>query len=714
MNESFSINPRIIAHFGEDLIKNESIALLELVKNSYDACASKCTIDFRTDNTDKLESLIISDDGYGMNEMIIKTVWLVIGTDFKYKKLEPNCCGRFPLGEKGIGRLGVHKLGRKITLISKTNKKDEEGKDSKEVILKINWETLIQAKTMDDFIVEVTENDVPKYFTDNATGTIIQIEELKTTWDRRQIREVYRNLTSLNSPFSKANDSFNVVINSNSDIFSGLPTFDDIKDSGLYFGHCVLKGNIIDEFKYEFRPWASLDKIEGRVITKNDLITEDTYLKGSRDFIDEKGKKRKNDYDIDLVESQIGKIEFDIVIYETDSQIFNWTNVEKTTIRNYLKENGGIRVYRDNVRVYDYGEKASDWLGIDLRRVQRVGGNVSNNILLGSIKLERSGSFGLKEKTNREGFIENESYRVFVDAVDYALSLIVKERNTDKSRLTTLYKKHKVVEPVLSDLSEVIELVENKVSIENGRKEILNYLFRINDQYKEVKEVLIKSANAGLNLSVVIHEIEKQIAALVGFAERGEKEHIIQISLNLEKIVRGYSSMIRKSAIGETRLTIIAKTALDNYEFRFSDHTISIFGNWKECGLKAYLAEAEAISVLTNLLDNSIFWLSYARKENRKISIFITDQIENFNSIIISDNGPGFNIPADVAVQPFMTGKPHNIGMGLGLHVANEMMKAMKGQLLFLDKNEIDFPQTIRENEIDSAIIALCFPKEKK
>jgi signal transduction histidine kinase len=457
-----------------------------------------------------------------------------------------------------------------------------------------------------------------------------------------------------------------------------------------------------------------LSRIDGRIITINDLQEEDKNIKGIRTVIDEKGKKKREDYDIDLTDSQIGKIEFDIIIYEMDAQIFNLVNSEKTSIKSYLKENGGVRVYRDDVRVYDYGEQANDWLGIDLKRVHRVGGNVSNNIILGSVKLNRAESFGLKEKTNREGFIENESYNIFVDAVDYALSLIVRERNVDKAILTTLYKKYKVIEPVLSDLNEVIGLVDSKVSVENGKDEILSYLYRINDQYKEVKEVLIKSANAGLNLSVVIHEIEKQVAALIGFAERGEKEHIIAISLNLEKIVRGYSSMIRKSAIGETKISTIVQTALDNYEFRFSDHRIKVLSNWYDCNLKAFLAEAESISVLTNLLDNSIYWLSYARKEDRKISIYITDQFDGYNSIIVSDNGPGFNIPTDIAIQPFITGKPHNIGMGLGLHIANEMMQAMKGKLLFLDKHEVVFPRNIRENQIDSAIVVLCFPKEKK
>lgn len=708
MEHIFSITPRIIAHFGEDLIKNESIALLELVKNSYDACASKCIIDFHTENN-QLVRLHIIDNGCGMNLKTIQDVWLVIGTDFKHKKIEPNACGRYPLGEKGIGRLGVHKLGKQIRLFSKTEY-------DKEIELFINWDKLDSAKDINDFIVDINENDTPKYFTNNTTGTHIIIENLKYTWDRRQVREVYRNLTSLNSPFSGTNESFKVDIRSNSNLFVGLPNFDAIKDSGLYFGHCVMKNGLIDTFEYDFKPWLSLSKIDcGRKITKNNLINEDLRIKGLKDIVDENGKRKRIEYDIDLDDFKIGDIEFDIIIYEMDAQIFSYINSEKSSIKSYLKENGGIRVYRDDVRVYDYGERDNDWLGIDLKRVHRVGGNVSNNIILGSVKLKRAESFGLKEKTNREGFIENDSYIAFVDAVNYALSLIVRERNVDKATLTTLYKKHRVIEPVLSDLNEVITLVENKELLERETKdEILKYLYRINDQYREVKEVLIKSANAGLNLSVVIHEIEKQVAALIGYAETGEKEHIKAISLNLEKIVRGYSAMIRKSSIGEITLASIASTAIDNYSFRFSDHQITVINNCKDNILKAYMAESESISVLTNLLDNSIFWLSYARKEDRKISVYLTDQIAGYHSIVVSDNGPGFNIPTDVAIQPFITGKPYNIGMGLGLHIANEMMIAMKGQLLFLDRNEIILPKIVEQNGINKAIIALCFPKGKK
>jgi Histidine kinase-, DNA gyrase B-, and HSP90-like ATPase len=693
MKKSFSISPRILFHLGEDLIKNESIALLELVKNSYDACATKCIINFISENN-ILSKITIEDDGFGMSGETIENVYLTIGTDFKFKKIEPNICERIPLGEKGIGRLGIHKLGHNIRLHSKA-------KDSKEVQLTIDWKELLGAEKIDDFKIDIIEKEVPEIFGEN-TGTLIVVEGLKTKWDKRELREVYRNLTSLNSPFLENNETFKVEIKSNSNLFEGLPNFEDIRNSALYFGHCKMVGSEITEFNYQFKPWETLDKIDsGRVKEIENLLEQEIHI------IDENGAE------INLDDLEIGSIEFDIMIFEMDSSIFSFSNTEKASIKKYLKENGGIRVYRDGVRVYDYGEKDNDWLGLDLKRISRFGGNVSNNMIIGSVRLNRLESKGLREKSNREGFIEGEAYHTFQMAVNYALALIVRERNVDKNILTTLYKVNKAVEPVLSDLNDVVEYVKEKVEEPVVKDEILKYLYRINLQYVEVKEVLIKSANAGLNLSVVIHEIEKLIAELTGCIERNEKEKAVNISLMLEKIIHGYSQMIKKSEIRFSTLSKIVDIALDNFVFRFRDHRINVISNFRDNELQAFLSEAESISILTNLLDNAIYWLCYVRKENRTISVYITDQIRGFNSIIVSDNGSGFNIPPDIAIKPFITGKPHNIGSGLGLHVANEMMKAMKGQLQFLEKNDINLPSIVTENQADRAIVALCFPKEK-
>ena len=182
-------------------------------------------------------------------------------------------------------------------------------------------------------------------------------------------------------------------------------------------------------------------------------------------------------------------------------------------MKEYLDTNGGVRVYRDGLRVYDYGEVGNDWLNLDIRRVNQPGKKLSNNIILGAISLDRASSKSLIEKTNREGFIEDDVYIAFRDAVNHVLSIFVRYRNEDKSRLTTLYKSNKAIEPVLAELDDAISLVEEKVTNKTDKELILNCLLRVDKQYKEVKDVLLKSANAGLNISVVIHEIDKQHAA---------------------------------------------------------------------------------------------------------------------------------------------------------------------------------------------------------
>lgn len=151
MNQSFEITPRVIAHLGEDLIKNESIALVELVKNSYDAGATSCDVEFSFSG-DALVKIIVADNGSGMDMQTVLNSWLVIGTDNKKKQLERGTSGRLPLGEKGIGRLGIHKLGNKIHLESKRDK-------CKLVEVDINWTLLDKAEKVDDFPVMIKEID---------------------------------------------------------------------------------------------------------------------------------------------------------------------------------------------------------------------------------------------------------------------------------------------------------------------------------------------------------------------------------------------------------------------------------------------------------------------------------------------------------------------------------------------------------------------------
>lgn len=703
MKKPFKMTARVLAHLGEDLIKDESIALLELVKNSYDAGATKCVVDFNFDIFGSLIEISISDNGSGMSLDTIENIWLVIGTDNKKNRLISHRQGRLPLGEKGIGRLGVHKLGNDIKLYSKHS-------DENEVYVSIDWSKLAESKDIDDFKIDYGYSS-DSHFLDKQTGTKIIVRNLKGEWNRRKLRSVFRDLTTLNSPFSEKSDSFEVVVSSNSNVFSGLPNLEAIKNAGLYYGHCTLEGSIITEFSYEFKPWNVLDKIKSRSLTALDEYEK--VLIHNVEIETETGKVVKREKRLDLNEYNIGRVQFDVIMYEKDSSVFSLLNIEKKGLNDYLKENSGIRVYRDNMRVFDYGEPGNDWLSIDKRRLSRSGGSISNSLLLGSVMLDRISSYGLREKTNREGFIEDEAYFAFVDAISYVMDLFIQQRNQDRMNLMSIYKTGKnVTEPVIGDLSEVISIVKEKVPEEKDQHQILTYLYRIESQYNEVRDTLIHSASIGINLGGAIHELEKQMAALKSCAEAGNIFKVKEIIPVLETIIANYSSMMLKSEIQKFNVSQIVGKVIEYNRFRFQDHAIRLFSNYKKVDFMAKLSKTETISALTNLVDNSIYWVCRSRIEDRMIYLYVTESFrEGFVTVAVCDNGPGFKIAPELAVRAFVSGKPLNAGMGFGLYITHETMKQLNGHMDILSNCDIELPSKIVDKGIDKAIVALSFPK---
>lgn len=118
INEKFPIRAtsHIINLLGDELIGSDSLAIFELVKNSYDADATKVTIYFNDLDTPN-RNIVIEDNGSGMTPNIIQNVWLTIGTDYKKKKAKVSpIFHRSSLGNKGVGRLAVHRLADEITL----------------------------------------------------------------------------------------------------------------------------------------------------------------------------------------------------------------------------------------------------------------------------------------------------------------------------------------------------------------------------------------------------------------------------------------------------------------------------------------------------------------------------------------------------------------------------------------------------------------------
>mgnify|MGYP005753840587 CR=1 FL=1 len=699
-NISFNPKARIILQLGDQLIRSENIAILELIKNSYDACAKQVTIRMRNIEDPESGVIEIEDDGIGMDYNLIKDVWLTPGTTFKKNLVETReyieHCNRVPLGEKGIGRFGAHKLGEEIELISK-----KQG--SQETHLKIKWNDFDNDDMLDSIPIDLSKRSSVE-FPDNKTGTKIIIRKLRTRWTRGGIRSLYRAINSLNSPFESDN-SFRVLFKiDQAHWLDGLLSFKDIKDSALFSAEVILKDNKITKLTYRFTPWTSLKGLKERTYEVTDIEMM------QKEFDEKENKKIMKD--IDLSDHQIGEVKMKMLIFDLDTNILSLGGIEdKRGFKAYLKDNGGIRVYRDGVRVYDYGEPGNDWLNLDLERVNLPAARISNNIVIGAVSLNRLESTDLVEKTNREGFIENDAFRTFFSAVRFTLARIVAQRNIDKEKIRSNYSKSAKKVPVVDNLFILREKVESGLPESDVKSEILGMIAEIEDDYKTISEVYIRSASAGLSLSIVIHEIEKIIQEMLWIVEENkttakDSERIKSLTWHMGKLIDGYSGLIRRRSRRESDLKQVMRQALWNIEFRLNAHGVDIikpFDQDKPFGTKVKCSDNLVIGTIINIIDNSIWWLNYGKVQNKKLWIQITDELPDHCTVIIADNGPGFTLPTEDVIKPFISNKES--GIGIGLHIAHEIMNSHGGDLLFPEPEQFSIPEEFRSG----AIVALAF-----
>lgn len=672
----FKVKARLLEELGEQLIKNESIALIELVKNAYDADASEVNIIMENIDNPEKGKIIIQDDGCGMDLNIIQTVWLEPGTDYKKKqflqKIKTPEYKRLPLGEKGIGRFAIHKLGKKIEIISRA-------KDKKEVYFSLNWNDIEKYDYLQDFPVTIFERD-PEVF-QGTTGTKIIITDLKNKWQKESIRELYRSIMAFNNPFVHfSNFTINFSIDKKEWIENLLDT-KKIKDYALFYVESTIEGNKITSFYYRFSPYKTMEKLQERVVTHQNKEIQKVSL-----MVD------KDNNEINLNKYNIGPLKFTAYIFDRESRILKLGLVDLKGLKEYLDVNGGIRVYRDGIRIYDYGEPENDWLELDIRRVNVPAKKISNNLIIGAIELDREKSSDLIEKTNREGFIENEAYYTFKSAVLYLLNIIENQRNIDKEKIRLYYGTKEKTQPVIASINELKNVIEEKIKDEQLKNEIIRYLNRIEKDYENINEILLKSAGAGLNLSVVVHEIEKILGELKIIIEKEKvDDRVVVLIKHLSRLIEGYTALIRSRGFKLEDISKVIDQAFFNMEYRLNYHKINVEKAYQQYKgeKKITIVRSLILNAIMNIIDNSIWWLDYSKKnEEKKLLIDLIDKPAGYLSIVIADNGCGFALPVDEITKPFVSAKPD--GMGLGLHIVSEVMKAHEGLLLFPDENEMD------------------------
>ncbi|PWW30919.1 sensor histidine kinase [Chryseobacterium sp. AG844] len=437
----FDITPHIVKQLGEQLVPDEVTALLELIKNSYDADASYVSIEINTSGQYLKESLsypnhkgfiIVEDDGFGMSEETILKSWLVISysakRDFKAKgKHTPQ--GRTPLGDKGLGRLSTQRLANICEIY--TNENINIGTH-----LAFNWKDFETEERLSKVNI-YANNFTPKK--PHGTKLILSNINFPDVWQGDSLDRFKGQVSQLISPY-KENRPFEVYLSINGINVDLEKSNEEIRDLAIsrftfeFDGEFLsikgktklskFKGNTLER-KDDFNNFMILDngkKFSEYLLSKYDdivLSDEEKYYLKIEHCYSFKTDIPKLDTIIELddneekiVKANPGKFEGLIDEFNFDELAKNETDTndifgQRSNYKIFTQNQVGIKIFRNGFAVLPYGINGQDWLRLSESQTKTSFYDIRPSNVIGYFAIDEEKNKYLKEKTDRQGFISN-------------------------------------------------------------------------------------------------------------------------------------------------------------------------------------------------------------------------------------------------------------------------------------------------------------------
>jgi signal transduction histidine kinase len=662
---------RLIALLGDELISDERVAVVELVKNAYDADASRVSIKFEVDQVGKPIRLIVQDDGRGMDLQTVLSGWFEPGTAIK-KDSSRSPSGRLYQGAKGVGRFAAARLGDSLFLETR-----RRGSKTGVTVL-LEWGKFDDSSYLDEIEISYETDDSSKI----PEGTKLTIENLhlKKLWSEDDFKSLHDRLSRLISPFSEVNDFV---------IDLEVPGFPSL--TGEVEPHPLTKSP-----RYRLSGDFSVDGV----------VTAKLEVSGHRAIAISEKRIAGDD------RPRCGPFSFEIRAWDRDreglSPFMQKFDQSLTGIRHILDTYSGVSIYRDGFRVHPYGESGFDWLSLDHRSRQNPTMRLAKNQVIASIQTSRDRNPELRDRTTREGLVHNGAY---LDLIEYFLRILqileeeryrVRPREESKPEYTTsLFEAF--------DLSEVVSKADEQL----GRRHPVSQLVREKDQeirsgvqkLQEHYSRVLLAAGIGQLVDLVIHEIGaplgrvvreidhvKRVLARVGVKGHDKKEvdeSISSIEGWLEQISGLRARLDPKTAGKRGRASSfdVADEILGNlmlYENLIAKQKIKVEFKRPKEPLVVHMPRSVVGQVTANMIDNSVYWLTRHHGDGKggRINIDLRVTKTGF-AFTYCDDGPG--IPTGdherVFEQYFST---KSNGMGLGLYIARQVMEP-HGKLILRD-----------------------------
>ncbi|MBC5842628.1 sensor histidine kinase [Flavobacterium sp. F-380] len=687
----FNPKAHILTLLGNELIKSPIMAIYELVKNSYDADAENVSVRFRDIEDLSKAVIIIEDDGIGMTSEILEDVWLEPGSDFRKpinketglrQIIKSSVFGRIPMGEKGVGRFAVHKLGSEIFLVTrpllikfKENRSEILSSElaNYEIHLYINWKDFNQSKHLSEVPIKwKIKKDLNEFRFKEKSGTYIRLSGLKETWTKGMAKDLKGQVISMLSPKIKEN-SFKINLNFNNDWLADFPSVNSILNDAPYKITALIDSEYNLNFEYEFK---LKNKIE---IGQRKILNDPNYNKSIKGQIRQFYRKylENKEFDIETIEEMleefddkelpIGNIFFEFYSYDLDATSMRDYTDDSKVVREMLKLHSGVKIFKGDLRVYDYGEPNNDWLGLDLERVQNKEW-FSNNQNIGYVYLDPESSNGLIEKTNREGFISNEVYDLFYIILKQILTDFKTTRSVDRAKWLRFNKKGSInsFDNRITNFRAIIE--DTDFTDIEKKKKLIEEAEKLEERYEEDKKTLLIPAGVGMTASVALHEIEKLVPRMQETVKPIliDKKIISEQVEELRQYTNGILSVLRKGGDKEISIEECLKISFSNYKLKMKVRKINYEISIDKSVDIIKSDKRYFITMIMNIIDNSIYWLDTIYNDNKGIYVKSFKE-DNSTCLLFVDNGPGFKDEINDIVRPFFSRKSDGIGIGLYL-----------------------------------------------
>ncbi|WP_081085721.1 ATP-binding protein [Burkholderia cepacia] len=704
----------------EEELKEEFLRAIDTAKTR-EALAQNAHAAYKTTNR-----IVFTDTGSGMTRDDLRNIYLTIGTTHRAQAVRDalGAGGDRPpyLGEKGVGRLSVMRLGWRVRIETGTEK------DTETSVLEIDWRKFEEADDAEASSVRIVPTrGRPK--TVGSSGTVITVSDLKSSWSIPRLQQITRDeIARMSDPFSLEDKRrFRVRISMNG-VSVSSPRH--VAEELLKEAHAKCVGKYLAEDPNTGKPSLTAT-IESKLYLGDPRVfsfdlTDLMSLSG----LGENGQPW-------TVLKSLGDFKFELYWFNRQRLKGIPDIGDRNEVRALVKAWTGICLFRDGYRVLPYGGEGDDWLNLDMEALSASGYKLNTKQIIGRVTIGRIRNPKLIDQTNRQGLIESPEKEALISILHELVSVWWHDYLNEAIRA-----QKKITEIGYDPVGEstVVDTLEERAT--SSIKEIRrNYtgdarlLTEVRDAFLEIKEAhrraverigaieeekerLTQLAGIGLLVEMIAHELARATeltqATLKDLSRReigsdasaalktlGSQVKVIQKRLvALEPLA--VNARFRRS---QQRLAPILNYIFEGHVAQFGptrhdiDFSIDPSSDFETV---AFIVEGNFVQIIENLIVNSVYWLDLHKKEHPSFEPKIIVKIlSSPPRVQYFDNGPG--IPkgrAESVFEPFFSTKKGNVARrrGLGLYIARQNAESMGGSLNLID---IDNPHENRYNTFE-------------